>query len=75
MMKRDILDTVGGTPLVLLEHMSPNKNVQIFAKLEGSNPTGSVKDRIAKYMIEKAEADDETEDETEDETAGQTDNP
>ena len=40
-----------------LEHMSPNKDVQIFAKLEGSNPTGSVKDRIAKYMIEKAEAD------------------
>lgn len=57
MKKIDILDTVGGTPLVLLEHMSPNKDVQIFAKLEGSNPTGSVKDRIAKYMIEKAEAD------------------
>lgn len=57
MKKMDILDTVGGTPLVHLNNMSPNKDVQIFAKLEGNNPTGSVKDRIAKYMIEKAEAD------------------
>ena len=57
MKKMDILDTVGGTPLVHLNKMSPNKDVQIFAKLEGNNPTGSVKDRIAKYMIEKAEAD------------------
>ena len=57
MKKRDILDTIGGTPMVEIERMSPKKSVHIFAKLEGSNPTGSLKDRIAKYMIEQAEAD------------------
>jgi cysteine synthase B len=57
MKKKDILDTVGGTPIVEIERMSPKKDVHIYAKLEGSNPTGSVKDRIAKYMIERAEAD------------------
>ena len=57
MKKRDILDTIGGTPMVEIERMSPKKDVHIFAKLEGNNPTGSLKDRIAKYMIERAEAD------------------
>lgn len=51
----DILDAIGHTPLVELPRMSPKKEVRIFAKLEGSNPTGSLKDRIAKYMIEQAE--------------------
>ena len=57
MSNRDILSTIGGTPLVEIERMSPNPDVRIFAKLEGQNPTGSLKDRIAKYMIERAEAD------------------
>ena len=51
----DILDSIGNTPLVKLARMSPNPKVNIYAKLEGNNPTGSLKDRIAKYMIEKAE--------------------
>ena len=51
-----ILDTIGHTPLVELHSFSPRPGVQIFAKLEGANPTGSVKDRIAKKMIEEAEA-------------------
>jgi cysteine synthase B len=52
-----VLDLVGNTPLVEISQLSPNDSVQIFAKLEGQNPTGSVKDRIAKFMIEAAEAD------------------
>ncbi len=52
-----VLDLVGNTPLVEITKLSPNPAVQIFAKLEGQNPTGSVKDRIAKFMIEAAEAD------------------
>ena len=51
----DILDAIGNTPLVELPRISPKKGVRIFAKMEGSNPTGSLKDRIAKYMIEHAE--------------------
>jgi [CysO sulfur-carrier protein]-thiocarboxylate-dependent cysteine synthase len=51
----DILDAIGNTPLVELPRMSPKKGVRIFAKLEGANPTGSLKDRIVKYMIEQAE--------------------
>ncbi|MBU4056439.1 cysteine synthase family protein [Patescibacteria group bacterium] len=54
---RNILDTIGNTPLVKIEKLNPNPKVNIFAKLEGFNPTGSVKDRIALYMIEKAEKD------------------
>jgi [CysO sulfur-carrier protein]-thiocarboxylate-dependent cysteine synthase len=50
-----ILDTVGNTPLVQLPNLSPSEDVRFFAKLEGQNPTGSVKDRIAKYMLEDAE--------------------
>jgi len=51
-----ILDTIGNTPMVELKSFSPRPGVQIFAKLEGTNPSGSVKDRIAKKMIEEAEA-------------------
>jgi cysteine synthase B len=50
---RNLLELVGNTPLVELK---PVGNVQIYAKLEGQNPTGSIKDRIAKAMIEAAEA-------------------
>jgi cysteine synthase B len=50
-----ILDTIGNTPLVELKSFSPHPGVQIFAKLEGANPSGSVKDRIARLMIEDAE--------------------
>ena len=52
----NIIDTIGNTPIVELKKLKPSENVQLFAKLEGTNPTGSVKDRIAKYMIEKAES-------------------
>ncbi len=47
-------ELIGNTPLVELEHMSPNKNVKIFGKLEGDNPGGSVKDRTAFGMIRGA---------------------
>ncbi|HEY3994148.1 MAG TPA: cysteine synthase family protein [Ktedonobacteraceae bacterium] len=53
---RSILDTIGHTPLVELRSFSPRPGVQIFAKLEGANPSGSIKDRIAKKMVEEAEA-------------------
>ena len=52
-----ILERVGDTPLVDISTLSPNENVEIWAKLEGENPTGSAKDRIAKYMINRAEKD------------------
>ena len=52
----DILDAIGNTPLVGMPGMSPKPGVRMWAKLEGQNPTGSTKDRIAKRMIEAAEA-------------------
>jgi cysteine synthase len=52
----NILETIGNTPLVELKSFSPRSGVQIFAKLEGVNPTGSIKDRIALQMINDAEA-------------------
>ena len=52
-----ILETIGNTPLVELKRLQPKPGVRLFAKLEGQNPTGSVKDRIAKLMVESAEAD------------------
>jgi cystathionine beta-synthase len=52
-----ILDQIGNTPLVRLDHIASSCSSQIFAKLEFMNPMGSSKDRIAKYMIEKAEGD------------------
>jgi cysteine synthase B len=53
----NIVESIGNTPLVELPRLSPNPDVRIYAKLEGHNPTGSVKDRVAKSMIEAAEAD------------------
>jgi cysteine synthase B len=50
-----ILEAIGNTPLVELRRISPKPAVRIFAKLEGVNPTGSLKDRIARYMVEAAE--------------------
>ncbi|NPV05248.1 MAG: cysteine--tRNA ligase [Syntrophaceae bacterium] len=50
-----ILETIGNTPLVEIRKLNPNPNVKIFAKLESFNPGGSVKDRPALYMIERAE--------------------
>jgi S-sulfo-L-cysteine synthase (O-acetyl-L-serine-dependent) len=55
MVKMGILDCIGNTPLVKLEALNPHAGVSIFAKLEGNNPGGSVKDRIAYYMIKDAE--------------------
>jgi cysteine synthase B len=52
-----ILDLIGNTPMLDLSGLSPNPSVRILGKLEGQNPGGSVKDRIAKKMIEEAEAD------------------
>ncbi len=52
----NLVEAVGNTPLVELPRLSPREGVRIFAKLEGQNPTGSVKDRVAKSMIEAAEA-------------------
>ena len=54
---RSVLDLIGETPLVEVSRLSPNPGVRILVKLEGQNPGGSVKDRIAKFMIEAAEAD------------------
>jgi cysteine synthase B len=51
-----LLDLIGNTPLVELPRISPKPAVKIYAKLEGQNPTGSIKDRVAKSMIEAAEA-------------------
>jgi len=51
-----LLDLVGSTPLVELQRISPKPSVRIFAKLEGQNPTGSIKDRVAVAMIDAAEA-------------------
>lgn len=51
-----LLETIGNTPLVELKSFSPHPGVEIYAKLEGANPSGSVKDRVAKRMIEEAEA-------------------
>ena len=50
-----VLDLIGKTPMVRIRRLNPNPRVQLFAKLEGFNPTGSIKDRIALKMIEQAE--------------------
>ena len=52
-----ILDLIGNTPMVDVSQLSPNGEVRIVAKLEGQNPGGSIKDRIARNMIQEAEAD------------------
>src|ERR687898_828287 len=51
----NLVEAIGYTPLVELPRLSPKPEVRIYAKLEGRNPTGSVKDRIARAMIEDAE--------------------
>lgn len=53
--RNNILECVGGTPMVRINRLTPNPDVHIYAKLEGFNPTGSIKDRIAVKMIECAE--------------------
>jgi cysteine synthase len=53
---RSLLDLLGNTPLVELPRLSPKPEVRVYAKLEGQNPTGSIKDRIALAMVEDAEA-------------------
>ncbi|NNN12460.1 MAG: cysteine synthase family protein [Acidimicrobiaceae bacterium] len=55
MLYSSILDLVGNTPMVDVSSLSPNSRVKIYAKLEGQNPAGSIKDRIALNMIEQAE--------------------
>jgi cysteine synthase B len=52
----DIVEAIGNTPLVELKRLSPKPGVRIWAKMESFNPTGSVKDRVAKALIEDAEA-------------------
>ncbi|MCL2850244.1 MAG: PLP-dependent cysteine synthase family protein, partial [Micrococcales bacterium] len=49
------MDTIGHTPMVRINRMNPYGDVQLYAKLEGFNPTGSIKDRIAEKMVEQAE--------------------
>jgi cysteine synthase len=53
----DIVQAIGNTPLVELRRLSPKPDVRIYIKLESNNPTGSVKDRVARSMIERAEED------------------
>lgn len=50
----DVVESIGNTPMVELRRLAPNPNVHLYAKLEGSNPTGSVKDRVARAMLEDA---------------------
>ena len=57
MIFENILETIGRTPLVRINRMNPNPSVELYAKIEGFNPTGSIKDRIALKMIEQAESD------------------
>jgi len=56
-----LLETIGRTPLVELSRISPEGGARLYAKVEGQNPTGSIKDRIAKTMIEAAESSGELE--------------
>jgi len=55
MLYQNILETIGHTPTIKLQNICPNKNVNLYMKLEGQNPSGSIKDRFALYTIEKAE--------------------
>lgn len=52
---QNVLESIGKTPLIKINRLNPNKRVEIYAKIEGANPTGSIKDRIALKMIEQAE--------------------
>ena len=51
-----LIEAIGHTPLVEIPNFCPNPRVKLLVKLEGVNPTGSVKDRVARYMIEGLEA-------------------
>jgi S-sulfo-L-cysteine synthase (O-acetyl-L-serine-dependent) len=53
---QNILEAIGNTPLIRINRVNPNPKVAMYAKFEGNNPTGSIKDRIALKMIEQAEA-------------------
>ncbi|MFZ2188753.1 MAG: cysteine synthase family protein [Candidatus Moraniibacteriota bacterium] len=53
MLYQNILETIGNTPLIKINKLNPNPNLEIFAKLEGQNPGGSIKDRVALKMLEK----------------------
>ena len=53
-----VLDLIGNTPMVGIHSMSPNRNVKIYLKLEGQNPVGSSKDRVALSMVLDAEKKD-----------------
>ena len=55
--KNNILEAIGNTPMVRINSLNPNPDVNIYAKLEGFNPSGSIKDRIAAKMINEAEKD------------------
>ena len=57
MIYHSILDTIGWTPLVSINKLNPKPTVELYAKVEGFNPTGSIKDRIALKMLEQAEED------------------
>ncbi|MEA2065397.1 MAG: cysteine synthase family protein [Patescibacteria group bacterium] len=55
MIYKNILQTIGNTPMVKIDQLNPNKKTSIYAKIEGFNPGGSIKDRVALKMIEQAE--------------------
>ncbi len=55
----NILQSIGNTPLIRINKLNPKSKINVYAKYEGTNPTGSIKDRIALKMIEQAEANDE----------------
>ncbi len=56
-MRNQILDAIGNTPLVELRHVAPPGSARVVAKLESANPTGSMKDRVAQAMVDRAAAD------------------
>ena len=56
MIYQNIIQLIGNTPMIKINKLNPNKSVEIYAKIEGANPGGSIKDRIALKMIEQAEA-------------------
>ena len=56
MLNNSLNDLIGNTPVVNISSLTKKKDVKIFAKIEGLNPTGSIKDRIAQYMLNKAES-------------------
>jgi cysteine synthase len=60
--RRSVLDAIGNTPIVELSRLNSNPAIRLFAKLEGMNPSGSVKDRVAKYLVEEFESRAETSD-------------